>query len=990
MLKTKALNRTITTVLILLITVSILSVINIIPLVYATNITYMNPTSGPVGTTVTLQGQLDTYAGAYKIYFDSDNDSVRDAGEIVKTGWATGTSVDTTFTVPNSLNGSIKVWLYDVSANNTGLGNFIVGTTYGIAVTPTVGQEDYTEFTITANVTGGTDTDIPIQINVTKPDGSSYLANVTLVTDTVGYGTKTISSQTPITFDQLSTDLNATSNFPLLNFTYAPVVDCSETIWGNTTLNHGTNVTLTRGLESLPAGANYTCTYNATHGFRGIKVNATSVANATGAYIWANYTYLNFTTPYCGTYTVGMNVSSVTDTFDIILTNATTYNRGDTVGLRSTHWDFTEQKLNSTITDPGGTAANTTLIWVNASAPYRTAAYTWTIPAGATLGTYTVTVTNLTGSGKAAADQSTFTVTGVGVVQFTNVTYPLTSYQRTQTATWKFNVTYPDGSNFTSANATVNPVNVYCNGSLIASATVNYESGADWNATWVISKDQTLGIGYCFNITANSWNDTLGNQGPVATWTSRNFTISLATLTVTWNNSTMAHYNASLTPDSWQNVTLWQNCTFRVTYPDNTVLTNSLASVLNVTVWNSTHTIANLTKAAGNVTYNSGTGNWTVKWYIPYNIHNATDLSRYTFCLLANYTEDTYGNKGPATSTNSTEFKVTPAVITVLSISTTQSSYARETYVTAYFTATYPDGSAVTTGNATIILTEADDTTTHTIYATYSSRFEATYYLETTAQLGTWTATLGVNALNDTKGETPRWYPGNLGPTIAVNTTFTVTESSLLAQINQTVNDIEAKLDHSTYGLQAIKSAIDTVQNALNQIGPKVDSILAIVSNIEDKLILAPSEVKFDFGTQTSLWETGFIQVTPTTAYNSTLGYGWTNTTGLHAIDRGSPDCERRDLIYSSENRTFKVDLLDGNYTVMVTMGDNGYSYHDNMTVTVEGSTATVNAAAKTWVQKVFVVSVTDGSLEVTLKDLGGVDANWVLNSLIIQRSWNK
>ncbi len=1070
MLKTKTLNKAVSTLLMLLLTLSTLSAISMMLPVYASvSITNMSPTSGPVGTSVTFNGTITTYAGPYTIYFDSDAGGIGETDEVVTSGNAVGTIVDTTFTVPDSTNGTRRVILQDTTANSNATGIFTVGTTYGINVVQTHGQESYTNITITANVTGGTQADIPIQINVTKPDGSSYLANETLVTDNDwGNATKTISSQTAITFEQLCTNVTSgvyqsPTNCSWLNFTYAPVLDGSQTVWANVT--GSANATLTHG-TSLNT-ANYTCRYNETNGFVGIRVNCTNLNCGANTTVWANYTYLNFTTPYCGTYTASLNVSSVTDTFQIILTNATEYNRGNVVDLRSTGWNFTTaQRLNFTIT---GSMANTTAIWVNSSAPYRTANYTWTVPSDATLGTYTVTVTNMTaGLNKTALtpsvpDTSTFQVTGAGVLSFTNETYPNSQYMRTQTALWNFNVTYPSGANFTSTNASLTPAYVYYNNTQTATATVSYRSGGSWNATWAIPKDQTLGSGYKFVISANSWNDTYNNQGPTAGLNSTTFTILLANLTITWYNATMAHYNATLTPKAWQNRTLWQNCTFRITYPDSTPLTASLTASLNITVWNGTTTVANLSYATGEATFSVTTNNWTARWDIPYNTWNATytstSNSTYTFCILANKTVDTHGNKGPMTGqANSTTFSVTPAALTVVSISTTESSYARGTTLTVYFTAEYP-GSPVTTGNATIILVQPDASTA-TIYATYSagnSRFQATYYLDFSAQLGTWTVNLTANALNDTKGVSARWYPGNTGPTAFRTTTFTVTESSLLLQINSTVTDLEAKLDNVDWGLEAIKNLITQLQTSLNAVGTKVDSIYTEVTSstyglsalktlldavkaktdtinwdditaignevtaIEAKLdnstyglvaiknlitqlqtslnavgtkvdsiyteVTHVSTRKFDFGTETSLWEPGFIQATPSTSYTASQGYGWTNTTSLYARDRGAPDYTRRDLVFSADEKTFQVDLTNGDYTVIVTLGDQSYG-HDNMNITVEGSSATVSSVAGTFVQKVFHVTVADGSLTVTMKDDGGADTHWVINTLIIEQSW--
>jgi fibronectin type 3 domain-containing protein len=223
-----------------------------------------------------------------------------------------------------------------------------------------------------------------------------------------------------------------------------------------------------------------------------------------------------------------------------------------------------------------------------------------------------------------------------------------------------------------------------------------------------------------------------------------------------------------------------------------------------------------------------------------------------------------------------------------------------------------------------------------------------------------------------------------------------------------------ADITDSTHGLVAIKNAVDAINftaidNKLGAYNPgdtvasllydikiavsainwaDVQAILSKVTNIENEIYLAPSELKFDFGTATSLWEHDYIQVTETTAYSADTGYGWTNTTGLYSRDRGAPDYTRRDFVFSPLNRTFQVDLPNGNYTVIITMGDQNYA-HDNMQIYAEGTfKANVTTPAATYKQIVFTVTVTDGSLELTFVDAGGVDVNWVINSLIIQRNW--
>jgi hypothetical protein len=852
MMKTKMLNRTVTTALILLLSLSILSVVNIMPAHATVSIIYMSPTSGPVGTPVTLNGTITTYAGSWNIIFDSDADSAWDAGEYIQTGTAVGTSVSTTFVVPNSINSTRTLWLRDVITNESAPAQFIVGTTWYISLDKTVVQENTTLVNIITNVTGG-------------ESNKEYGLNVTVTTP------------------------------------------ASTTVYFNDTV-HLSNTTDTGRGEN------------------------------TTLYYPANFT-TGASTNYTGTYTVRLNSTFASTSFNVILTNASTYSRGQVVNVTTAGW------INATGQGYTGEINGTTAVYIVIKKPDSTnvtgypkvanvtggvANDTWTIPADAPLGNYTVIVYNSTWQlGKPVLDNSTFEISAAGILQFTNITYPAAEYQRTDKATWKFNVTYLGGGNFTSANATAKPVRLYCNGSIVETFNAGYSGvGGDWWANWTIPKDASLGSGYNFTIVANSWNDTNGNTGPPTTFTSSNFTIIASQLSVAWNNWTLQNYNGSATPVSWQNRTLTQSIGFRVTYNDTSALTDVLAQSINVTVWNGTYTVANLTIGAG-VTYNSTSQNWTATWTIPYNAYNATFTSTanstYTFCLLSNKTADSNGNTGPweAGGSNSTVWSVAPAVVTCTSISATASSYARGTTATIYFNATYPDGSPVTTGNATITLTQTDGTNI-TRWATYSAtalRFQVTYYLDFEAPLGTWTATLAVSALDDSNWPLPStWFPGNVGPTVTRTTTFDVTESTTLMEILSGVEDLEAKLDNTTFGLNAIKTAVDQVQTTLNAVGTKVDNIynevtnsthgLAAIKNAVDAINFTGLETKVDaikLETDTINWTDiatikGYVQVINWTDITTIKSYvqviNWTDIAAIKTELGQVPKKDWWDLVH--------------------------------------------------------------------------------------------
>ena len=151
---------------------------------------------------------------------------------------------------------------------------------------------------------------------------------------------------------------------------------------------------------------------------------------------------------------------------------------------------------------------------------------------------------------------------------------------------------------------------------------------------------------------------------------------------------------------------------------------------------------------------------------------------------------------------------------------------------------------------------------------------------------------------------------------------------------------------------------------------------------------LPPTGYKFDFGTPFSPVESGYTQVTQLTTYSSPApGYGWTDTSALGSRDRGAPNMLERDFVQSSTAPgTFKVDLPNGTYHVVVTMGDDSNA-HDHMEVTANGSVILADvstAAGNFYVSSSISVTVTTNSLELTFSDNGGSDPTWVVNALTI------
>ena len=140
-----------------------------------------------------------------------------------------------------------------------------------------------------------------------------------------------------------------------------------------------------------------------------------------------------------------------------------------------------------------------------------------------------------------------------------------------------------------------------------------------------------------------------------------------------------------------------------------------------------------------------------------------------------------------------------------------------------------------------------------------------------------------------------------------------------------------------------------------------------------------PFAEQFDFGTFSSPLESGHTRVTGSTLYNASRGHGW--TTPANELDRGAGSNTTRDLHYRAVG-TFNIDVPNGTYGVMLTVGDEGPYAHDQV-VDLEGASVDVIAtAAREVLTRMYAVDVQDGQLNVRLDGRGGVDPNMVISGI--------
>ena len=399
-----------------------------------------------------------------------------------------------------------------------------------------------------------------------------------------------------------------------------------------------------------------------------------------------------------------------------------------TVSLRG-GLNATAHQFNITVADPAGkrfAEMVTTAPTVNGSASV-TASYYGDFPPGANTnfnGTYTMLVDE-------RYPGTSFNVTtGSFIIGLTNET----TYRTFETVQIR-------GSGYNSTETVT--VNIEFGGTPIAGYPKNVTAYTNGSVTdsWTIPGNASLGT-YTMSLTGRCVDCNATRRTVKEPADAQNFTVvAVQVLAVTITDQPSASYQRTETA----------RMRFRVQYPDGTNFTASDLGSIQVRVYRNATNIANITLGSAN--FDPTTKEWAAGWVIPWD----TQLGiGYKFMLYANEVVDKHGNRGPADSVSSSSFSVMKAVLDVDSIHADKATYQRGETVTVFFTATYPDGGAVTTGSATITLTRADGSTKQ-ITATYvsaRSRYEAKYEITPGDPTGSWTAQLAAYDLKDAADNT--------------------------------------------------------------------------------------------------------------------------------------------------------------------------------------------------------------------------------------------
>jgi hypothetical protein len=288
-----------------------------------------------------------------------------------------------------------------------------------------------------------------------------------------------------------------------------------------------------------------------------------------------------------GTYLVTVSNSTSADTgearahFGIWGTVKPLYQRTESV-LMFGGGLFPGVSFKLSIRDSAGAYVKTTTIASDVSGNFN---YTWRIPSDAVAGTYEVFIDGtgtFDNSQQGYVSESKFTVTPA-VLAVKVAQQPSLSYQRTETATFSFGLSYPDGSPVIKSDPTIRPVTLLRNQSTVVSAAVSLidASNGIWGSNSKIAVNATLSSKYRFLLPAMSFDDGSGNKGGAIDTYSQYFQVQ----------------NASLVIKSVVNGTQIQvpfgqvGVISRISYPDGTPMTNGTVMV-SVSTDSSTHQLA--------------------------------------------------------------------------------------------------------------------------------------------------------------------------------------------------------------------------------------------------------------------------------------------------------------------------------------------------------------------------------------------------------------
>lgn len=133
---------------------------------------------------------------------------------------------------------------------------------------------------------------------------------------------------------------------------------------------------------------------------------------------------------------------------------------------------------------------------------------------------------------------------------------------------------------------------------------------------------------------------------------------------------------------------------------------------------------------------------------------------------------------------------------------------------------------------------------------------------------------------------------------------------------------------------------------------------------------------------------TDFRRVTVESLYSPQVGFGWESVKGLTYMDRGNLDPLRRDFIAGNQPNAFIVDLVAGQYRILLVSGDAEAGNDTGIKICLPGNEfTTLSRDRKGWfTTESFPIQLTeDVSLRLELDSPHG-RGPWKLNALIVNK----
>lgn len=239
------------------------------------------------------------------------------------------------------------------------------------------------------------------QVQVKTGTADNLLVNATFTVPS------TIGGAQNVTLHDVTAGTNATSTFTVEPSYYLSATPARIP-------GEGLNTTLTVGLHEGLANTTYNLLINVTDPANNsytkllpVTTDAFGVGENTTVY---HDDFSGAHTNYTGTYSATVNQTFTNTTFTVGLTNATRYNRLDTVHVRGTGYIQPSEAAWVNITFAGGIVYSANVTAVNGTVEAN-----WLVPLSATTGNYTVVLANATtpGTVKTIADIQNFTVMGI-------------------------------------------------------------------------------------------------------------------------------------------------------------------------------------------------------------------------------------------------------------------------------------------------------------------------------------------------------------------------------------------------------------------------------------------------------------------------------------------------------------------------------------------------------------------------------------------------